>query len=197
MDKLNKKELLFVDEYFKNSFNASKAYKLVYKSCKSDGTARTEASRMLTKPNIKQEIEKRQIELRKKSEIKREDILNDLRIIKDVNICDYMKIVKMTRTISKIDYETGEMIEEEEEYDVLEYKPTDELTQEQQKAIKSIEQTKTGIKYTFYEKDKAIDTINKMLGFYDNQIVLNKTINTDFLKDKTTEELLKMLEEDE
>lgn len=196
MDKLNKKELQFINEYLSNGFNGSKAYKKVYKSCKSDGTARTEASKLLAKPNIKKEIDKRQEELRAKSEIKREDILNDLRIIKDVNICDYMKIIKKERLVPRIDEETGDSVLVSEEYEVLVYKATDELTVEQQKAIKSIEMTKTGIKYTFYDKDKAIDTINKMLGFYDNQIILNKTINTDFLKEKSTEELLKMLEEE-
>jgi phage terminase small subunit len=196
MAKLSKKELSFINEYFTNGFNGTKAYRKVFKSCKTDKTARTLASRLLTKDGVKEEIEKRQKELKEKSDIKREDILNDLRIIKDVNICDYMKIVKKERLVPRIDEETGDSILVPEEYDVLVYKATDELTVEQQKAIKSIEMTKTGIKYTFYDKDKAIDTINKMLGFYDNQIILNKTINTDFLKDKSTEELLKMLEEE-
>lgn len=196
MAKLSKKELSFINEYFTNGFNGTKAYRKVFKSCKTDKTARTLASRLLTKDGVKEEIEKRQKELKEKSDIKREDILNDLRIIKDVNICDYMKIIKKERLVPRIDEETGDSVLVPEEYDVLVYKATDELTVEQQKAIKSIEMTKTGIKYTFYDKDKAIDTINKMLGFYDNQIILNKTINTDFLKDKSTEELLKMLEEE-
>lgn len=196
MAKLSKKEISFINEYFTNGFNGTKAYRKVFKSCKTDKTARTLASRLLTKDGVKEEIERRQKELKEKSDIKREDILNDLRIIKDVNICDYMKIVKKERLVPRIDEETGDSILVPEEYDVLVYKATDELTVEQQKAIKSIEMTKTGIKYTFYDKDKAIDTINKMLGFYDNQIILNKTINTDFLKEKSTEELLKMLEEE-
>lgn len=196
MAKLSKKELSFINEYFTNGFNGTKAYRKVFKSCKTDKTARTLASRLLTKDGVKEEIERRQKELKEKSDIKREDILNDLRIIKDVNICDYMKIVKKERLVPRIDEETGDSILVPEEYEVLVYKATDELTVEQQKAIKSIEMTKTGIKYTFYDKDKAIDTINKMLGFYDNQIILNKTINTDFLKEKSTEELLKMLEEE-
>lgn len=196
MAKLSKKELSFINEYFTNGFNGTKAYRKVFKSCKTDKTARTLASRLLTKDGVKEEIEKRQKELKEKSDIKREDILNDLRIIKDVNICDYMKIVKKERLVPRIDEETGDSVLVSEEYEVLVYKATDELTVEQQKAIKSIEMTKTGIKYTFYDKDKAIDTINKMLGFYDNQIILNKTINTDFLKEKSTEELLKMLEEE-
>lgn len=196
MAKLSKKELSFINEYFTNGFNGTKAYRKVFKSCKTDKTARTLASRLLTKDGVKEEIERRQKELKEKSDIKREDILNDLRIIKDVNICDYMKIVKKERLVPRIDEETGDSILVSEEYEVLVYKATDELTVEQQKAIKSIEMTKTGIKYTFYDKDKAIDTINKMLGFYDNQIILNKTINTDFLKEKSTEELLKMLEEE-
>ena len=196
MANLSTKELFFINEYFINGFNGTKAYRKVFKSCKTDKTARTLASRLLTKDGVKEEIEKRQKELKEKSDIKREDILNDLRIIKDVNICDYMKIVKKERLVPRIDEETGDSILVPEEYEVLVYKATDELTVEKQKAIKSIEMTKTGIKYTFYDKDKAIDTINKMLGFYDNQIILNKTINTDFLKDKSTEELLKMLEEE-
>lgn len=196
MAKLSKKELSFINEYFTNGFNGTRAYRKVFKSCKTDKTARTLASRLLAKDGVKEEIERRQKELKEKSDIKREDILNDLRIIKDVNICDYMKIVKKERLVPRIDEETGDSILVPEEYEVLVYKATDELTVEQQKAIKSIEMTKTGIKYIFYDKDKAIDTINKMLGFYDNQIILNKTINTDFLKDKSTEELLKMLEEE-
>ncbi len=196
MANLSKKELSFINEYFTNGFNGTKAYRKVFKSCKTDKTARTLASRLLAKDGVKEEIEKRQKELKEKSDIKREDILNDLRIIKDVNICDYMKIVKKERLVPRIDEETGDSVLVPEEYEVLTYKATDELTVEQQKAIKSIEMTKTGIKYTFYDKDKAIDTINKMLGFYDNQIILNKTINTDFLKDKSTEELLKILEEE-
>lgn len=196
LSNLTKKQIEFIDEYMKNGFNGSKAYKTVFKSCKTDGSARALSSKLLTNINIQEEIKRRQDELREKSNIKKEDILNDLRILKDYKITDYLKITKKKRLVNKIDEETKEKFQVEEEYDCIEYKSTDELTDEQIKCIKSIEMTKTGIKYTFYEKDKSIDMINRMLGFYDNTIDINNTINTDFLKNKSMEELIKLIEED-
>lgn len=49
---------LFVDEYFKLNLNATRAYLAVYNT-QSENTAAVEASRLLRKPNIRAEIERR------------------------------------------------------------------------------------------------------------------------------------------
>lgn len=49
-------------EYYLKLGNAAEAYKKAYTSCKKDGTARTNASKLLTNPNIKAYLEARQRE---------------------------------------------------------------------------------------------------------------------------------------
>ncbi len=53
---MTEKQKLFCDEYLKD-LNATRAYKEVYKSCKKDGTARTNGNRLLTNADIKKYID--------------------------------------------------------------------------------------------------------------------------------------------
>lgn len=57
MKKLTEKQKQFIDEYIID-LNGTRAYKAVYKNCKKDETARANASRLLTKANIKAYIDK-------------------------------------------------------------------------------------------------------------------------------------------
>ena len=53
---MNEKQKIFVREYLKD-FNGTRAYKVAYKSCKKDETARVNASRLLSNANIQQAIQ--------------------------------------------------------------------------------------------------------------------------------------------
>ncbi len=55
---MTEKQKLFCDEYLKD-LNATRAYKEIYKSCKKDGTARTNGNRLLTNADIKTYIEQK------------------------------------------------------------------------------------------------------------------------------------------
>lgn len=55
MKKLLPRQKAFCD-YYLESGNATKAYKKAYPGCKTDGAARTNASKLLTKDNISQYI---------------------------------------------------------------------------------------------------------------------------------------------
>ena len=59
---LTDKQKAFCD-YYLESLNATEAYKRAYTSCKKDSVARANASRLLTKANIKNYIDKRLKEL--------------------------------------------------------------------------------------------------------------------------------------
>ena len=59
---LTDKQKAFCD-YYLESLNAAEAYKRAYTSCKKDSVARANASRLLTKANIKNYIDKRLKEL--------------------------------------------------------------------------------------------------------------------------------------
>ena len=54
--KVTEKQKMFADEYLKD-LNATRAYKKVYTRIKSDGAARANASKLLTKANIKAYID--------------------------------------------------------------------------------------------------------------------------------------------
>lgn len=191
---LNAKQLKFIEEYINNGFNGRKAYLKAYQTCKTERAADASAAKLLSNPSVKAKLEEEKEELRKKSDIKREEILRDLKIIKDSKYSDFCKIVKKTRIIDKINFETGEMEQEEEVYFESEPVPTEELTEEQKKCIKTIELTKWGPRYILYEKTDAIDKINKMLGYYNEIINLDTRIDTSSVSELTTEELMKLIE---
>ena len=54
--------------------------------------------------------------------------------------------------------------------------------------------TKFGPKYTFYDKLDCIDKLNKMLGYYQENLNLNTTIDTSSLKDLKTEDLFELID---
>lgn len=61
---MTEKMMLFCEEYLKDKeLNASAAYKRVYKTCKADMTARSNASKLLKRPDVKEYIQKKQAEI--------------------------------------------------------------------------------------------------------------------------------------
>lgn len=193
--KLLPKQELFIDRYFELSKNAVRAYREVYGAGKnmSYGVASAAASRLLKDEKIKEEVAKREIEMQENSKIKKDELINDLKAIKDSNIFDYLKVVKKTKKIQTIDAETGLPCVEEKTYYDMEYKPSDELTLEQQKQVRSIEVMKNGsIKYTLHDKARAIDDLSKLLGMYNTQIAVN-AVDTSSLNNLSFEELEKLM----
>jgi phage terminase small subunit len=191
---LNEKQSKFVDEYFNNRLNGTKAAMKVY-NAKTYESAAAMSSRLLKNVKVKEEIERRKEELQDKSNVKKEEIIRELIDIINADLCDYVQIVEKERIIPKVDIETGEIVEIKETYYDTIFTPTEQLTKEQRKLIKSIKQTRTGIEIQLYEKDKAIDTLNKMLGFSSETLNVNSSVDTSFLQDISTDELREMLEE--
>lgn len=64
---LSNQQRRFCEEYVNNGNNGMQAYLNAYKSCKKENTARTNASRLLTKANIIEYIKELQEELKKKA----------------------------------------------------------------------------------------------------------------------------------
>lgn len=77
MKELTDKQKIFVAEYVKD-FNGSRAYKVAYPNCKTDGTARTEASKLLAKPNIQQAVNIKANKHLKKIDIDAEYIIRNI-----------------------------------------------------------------------------------------------------------------------
>ena len=72
--KLTDQQVCFCEEYLIHGVG-SLAYKTAYPNCKTDGTARTQSSTALAKPNIKEYLKKRRAEMASELEITPEKIL--------------------------------------------------------------------------------------------------------------------------
>jgi phage terminase small subunit len=83
MSKLSDKHEMFCQEYMINGFNATKAYISVYKV--SDKVAEASSSRLFGNVKIKTRLDELKKETQKYYKITKEELLNDLKDIKDRN----------------------------------------------------------------------------------------------------------------
>ena len=81
VEELTQKQKMFCEEYIFD-WNGSRAYKIAYPNSK-DSTARTNASKLLTKTNILAYIEEIQKDLQRLAGISRLSVLKDLQKIQD------------------------------------------------------------------------------------------------------------------
>lgn len=130
--------------YYLETGNASEAYRKAY-SCErmKDDTINRNAFSLLNSNKIATRVQLIQNELKKTSDIKKEAILEELSCIAFSDIRDYV-------------FFDGTNIK---------FKPFDELTDRQAKAIEGIKYTKEGIELKLHGKSWTIDRICKILGF--------------------------------
>lgn len=190
MKKLTEKQKRFCNEYLVD-LNATRAYKKAYPSVKKDETARANASRLLTKANIKEYIDKRIKDRQKRTEITQDKVLNELAAIAFSNGSKYAKVVERKAYDEEgkpvVDYETGKQLT----YKTVEFKNTDDLTEDEKKAISSIHKGRDGMKVETYDKMKALELLGKHLGMFKDKLELSGTVNNPY-EGLTTEQLLKL-----
>ena len=187
---LNKKQRLFIDKYMTNGKNATRAYMQVY-SPKNDNVAAVQASKLLREPKVKEEIARREKEEIEKYNVKREDQMKILFAIRDCKIADYYVYDIDTMTIYDKDGEahTKEIINKR-------MKLPNELTEDQMLAIKEIKETKSGNQeIVLYDKQFAIQELNRMCGFLEQTIKVDNKLNTSDLKNLDFDDLLKLVNE--
>lgn len=100
---------IFCDEYLID-FNATRAYKVAYKRCKKDETARANSSRLLTNANIQEYISEKQKETEKRTEITQDMIVKELARIGFFNIKDIYNKDGTLKQIANIDDDTSRAI---------------------------------------------------------------------------------------
>ena len=92
-------QIKFCDEYLKD-FNATRAYKAAYPSIKNDHSARTLGARLLTKVDIKKYIEERKAKQQSENEVKRSELIDELKKIgfakvKKISAKDKLKALEL------------------------------------------------------------------------------------------------------
>ncbi len=159
-------------EKFCNSYielgNASEAYRSSYSYMNmKDSTIHRKAIELLNNGKITARVAELQAELKKSSDIKKEWILEELSAIIFADIRDYVSF-------------NGKQIK---------FKPFEQLSDAQAKAVESIKQTKTGIELKLHGKSWSIERISKMLGFDEPFRTMNEHTLKSELEGLTDEEL--------
>ena len=166
---LTVKQELFCDVYIESG-NASEAYRKAYDCENMKGsTINRKAHELLENGKITARLEEMRSKIQEKSEIRKQDILDELRAIAFADIGDYVSFdgAKLT------------------------FKPFDDLTEAQRHAIESIKNTHNGIEIRLHGKNWSIDRICKMLGF-DAPVVTEQRLGTGY-EDLTDDEIKKRL----
>lgn len=169
---LTNTQKLFCQEYLKLGMNGTQAYLKVYKSCKKEETARTNASRLLTNANIKKYIEELQTKVEEKAIVNINMIVEELAAIA---FADRTKISKNVRNKILDRKEDGNEVVYYE--DNVIFAETDELDEKTKKIIAGYKKIQSGFAVETYDKMKALELLGKYLGmFKDDAPTINNNI---------------------
>ena len=144
---MTEKQKIFADEYLID-LNATRAYRVAYPSVKRDETARANSSRMLTNANVAKYIAERMRERQKRTEITQDRVLQELAAIAFAKATDYAEIKN----------------------ECVRIKDTEELDEQQARAIAGIEEGKFGIKVKLNDKEKALELLGRHLGMFNDKL---------------------------
>lgn len=162
----------FCDEYLID-LNATRAYKVAYSRCKKDETASVNGSKLLRNAKVQEYISKKQKEIEKRTEVTQDMVIKELSAIAFSKASDYAKLKKMKRNIPIFDEEGMIVDYKEEEYTEIEFTPTDELSEEQKKALSGIKQGKFGLEVNSCDKVRALELLGRHLGIFNDKLDVN------------------------
>lgn len=181
---LTDKQKRFCDEYLID-LNATQA---AIRAGYSEKTAYRTGADNLRKPQIEEYIAKRQKELSRSTEITQERVIKELALIAFSNNADYAHVVE-----KKMKAEVGgalvDVLDEDGKpvmYRTVEPVLTEELTEEQKRALAVIKKGKEGLEVKSCDKVKALELLGKHLGIFTDKIEAN-------VNDTTRSELSELL----
>lgn len=181
---LTAKQKRFCDEYLID-LNATQA---AIRAGYSEKTAYRTGADNLRKPQIEEYIAKRQKELSRSTEITQERVIKELALIAFSNNADYAHVVE-----KKMQVEAGgalvDVLDEDGKpvmYRTVEPVLTEELTEEQKRALAVIKKGRDGLEVKSCDKVKALELLGKHLGIFTDKIEAN-------VNDTTRSELQELL----
>jgi phage terminase small subunit len=192
---ITEKQKRFADEWLVD-LNGTRAYKAAYPSVKKDETAKAAASRLLTNVNVKVYIQERQKEREKRTEITQDSVLHELALIAFAKASDYARVVEKDAMV-EVDGNMVPVLDEDGnqvKYRTVEPILTDELTEDQKKAIAVIKKGRDGFEIKPYSKIQALELLGKHLGMFTEKVEVKNTTPNVF-EGLTTEELKKLIDD--
>ena len=181
---LTDKQKRFCEEYLID-LNATQA---AIRAGFSEKTAYRTGADNLRKPQIEEYIAKRQKELSRSTEITQERVIKELALIAFSNNADYAHVVE-----KKMQVEAGgalvDVLDKDGNpvmYRTVEPVLTEELTEEQKRALAVIKKGRDGLEVKSCDKVKALELLGKHLGIFTDKIEAN-------VNDTTRSELQELL----
>lgn len=161
--KLTPKQENFCNYYIETA-SATEAYRKAYVCGRmKDKTINERSSRLLKEYKISTRVKELQKELQERSDITKDEATKVLSNMVRTDVSDIISVI-----VEKIHVGKGKD-KKEVEVKTLSLKEIEKLTEAQRQSIKSIAQTKHGIKVEMYSKIDAIDRLSKMLGWDEAQ----------------------------
>lgn len=155
------KQKIFCDEYLKD-FNATRAYKVAYPSCKKDEAAKSAGSRLLTNVNVISYIQEGKEKLKNKMEITQERVIQEMARIAFGDIRKLYNESGGLKNIQDLDDDTAAII------------TSIESTEEFDGYGQDREQIGYTKKVKMADKTKALDMLGKYFGMFKEKVEVNQ-----------------------
>lgn len=156
---LTEKQKIFADEYLVD-LNATRAYKVAYSRIKNDDVAAPAAARLLRNVKVADYIEERMQERQKRTEVTQDRVIEELAAIAFARATDYVEVINGRVHI----------------------RDTEELTENQVRAISGIKDGKFGIELKLNDKEKALELLGRHLGMFKDKLELSGSLETEKTK---------------
>lgn len=161
---LTERQEIFCQEY-RIDRNATQA---AIRAGYSKKTAYSQGQRLLKNAEIRKKIDEHSKKVCERADVTQERIINELAMIAFSKASDYARIVEK----QAID-EAGQIITDANGdpimYRTVEPTITDDLTEEQKRAIAVIKKGRDGFEIKTYNKTKALELLGKHLGMFEDQ----------------------------
>lgn len=167
MAELTARQLIFSDEYL-TDLNATQA---AIRAGYSKKTAEQTASRLLRNVKVQEYIEKRKKDRLQRIEITQDAVLQEIAIVAFANATDYVKVVERDATV-EIDGKIIPLLDAEGnpvKYKTVEPVLTEELTENQKRALAIIKRGRDGFEIKPYDKLAALEKLGRHLGLFDKK----------------------------
>lgn len=188
---MNERQKRFADEYLID-LNAERA---AIRAGYSERFARGNAHKLVANSCIADYIRQRQADRIERTEITQDKVLRELAIIAFSNAADYAKVIEKEMKVTDDEGRTYPVYNDDGTpmmIRTVEPVLTDNLTENQKKALSVIKKGRDGFEVKPYDKVRALELLGKHLGMFTDKVVLDAPEKNPF-EELTTEELKKLI----
>lgn len=189
---VNARQRQFCEEYLID-LNATQA---AIRAGYAERYASTNAHKLLQITAIKEKIDELMAARAKRTEITQDRVLRELAIIAFSNAADYAAVVEEDAYI-EVEGERIKMLDDDG--NVMKFRTvrpvlTEDLTEEQKRALSVIKKGRDGFEVKPYDKVRALELLGKHLGMFQDKVEVSGEVNNP-MAGLTTEDLKKLIED--